>query len=267
MATTPTKPTGPKEQYLAGKLAIVTGAGKLNGIGFAIAYALAEHGSNILINYSTSAGPAQEAVKKLSEELGIKAHAIQADIGDPASGKKLVDAALEFFKTDHIDIIINNAAIANGHASLYEETVLADFTKEYAVNVLGPQALIQAAVPHMRSGGRVVNLSTIVAKIGTKYMLNYSASKGALNTLTVTLAEELGPKGITINAVAPGPVTTDAYTLKPGDPLYHKLIDRQSVKRAGAPWEVAEAVLFFASPMSSFITGQILYIDGGIANF
>ncbi|KAF4632497.1 hypothetical protein G7Y89_g5627 [Cudoniella acicularis] len=200
---------------------------------------------------------AQENVKKL-EELGDKTVAVQADISDSSAGKNLVDTALKDFQTDTIDIIINNAVIVSWSTNLQDPINLASFENEYNVNVRGPQLLIQATVPHMRPGGRIVNISTIVAKVGSRYMLTYSASKGALNSLTVSLAEELGPKSLAINAMALGPVETDSYQTTDKNLLFHRLHDRRADIRAGEPWEVAEVVLFFASLMASFVNGQVL---------
>lgn len=123
---------------------------------------------------------------------------------------------------------------------------------------------MRAALPYLASpGGRIVNVGSVVARTGTKFASLYSATKGALNTLTLAWAEELGEKGITVNVVAPGPVSTD-YAAPEDHELTHQFRSQQSTKRDGTPEEIASAILFAASPGASFMSGQVLGIDGGM---
>ncbi|KAF7184131.1 hypothetical protein CNMCM7691_004690 [Aspergillus felis] len=244
-----------QDKYLAGKVAIVTGASKLSGIGAAAAIALAEHGANIAVHYSSNAASAQEVVEKI-KSLGVQATAIKADASSPDFGTTLVAGTLKAFNTSNIDILVNNAGTAVMHDSA--ASVPADVWDDvFRVNVRGPFLLIQAALPHMKSGGRIVNTSSIIAKLGSSMLPVYGASKGALNSMSIALAEELGPKGITINLVSPGPIKTDLSMQ--GSPVAARLERNQHIKREGSTEEVAAAILFLSSPTSGYITGQNLY--------
>lgn len=212
------------------------------------------------MHYSSNAAAAHEVVEKI-KSVGVQAIAIQADASAPDFGTTLVAGTLKAFNTNNIDILINNAGIAIMHdsAALVPVDVWDDV---FRVNVRGPFLLIQAALPHMKSGGRIVNTSSIIAKLGSSMLPVYGASKGALNSMSIALAEELGPKGITINLVSPGPIQTDLSMQ--GSPVAARLERNQHIKREGSTEEVAAAILFLSSPASSYITGQNLYVDGGI---
>ncbi|EXJ81068.1 hypothetical protein A1O3_07356 [Capronia epimyces CBS 606.96] len=250
------------QQYLKGKTAIVTGAGKINGIGAASAIALAEQGANVLIHYNSSAAAAEEVVAKI-KSLGVQAAAVQANAAAEEFGRVLVDGALKAFKTDSIDIIVNNAAIAPIQSGGIASAAFEEWDEVFQVNVRGPFVLIQAALPYLRAGARIINISSIIARLGSKMLITYGASKGALNSLTVALSDELGPRGITINVVAPGPIKTDMSMQ--GTPIGTRLGNNQHIKREGTPRETADTVLFLASPASSYITGQVIGVDGGIS--
>ncbi|KIW55649.1 hypothetical protein PV05_04380 [Exophiala xenobiotica] len=250
------------QQYLKGKVAIVTGAGKLNGIGAASAIALAEQGADVAIHYNSSAGPAEETVAKL-KSLGVRAVAIKADAGAADFGKVLVDGTLKAFNTQSIDIIVNNAGTAVVNAEGIASVGLEDWDSVFHINVRGPFLLIQAALPYMKAGGRIVNISSVIARLGSFMLPVYGASKGALNAMTIAMSEELGPKGITINIVAPGPIKTDLSM--EGSPVGARLRNNAHIKREGTAKEVGDTVLFMASPFSSYITGQLIGVDGGIS--
>lgn len=249
-----------KDQYLAGQVAIVTGASKLTGIGAASAIALAEHGANVAVHYSSNATAVQQVVDKI-KSFGVQAAAIKADASATDFGSTLVSATLKAFNTSKIDIIINNAGYAAMHENAAAIPVEA-WDEAFRINVRGPFLLIQAALPHMQSGGRIVNVSSIVAKLGSSKLSVYGASKGALASMSFALADELGPRGITINVVSPGPIATD-LSMK-GSPVAARLEANQHIKREGTTEEVAGLILFLSSPVSGYITGQNLYVDGGI---
>ncbi|KAK8102412.1 hypothetical protein PG984_015558 [Apiospora sp. TS-2023a] len=252
-----------KQGQLSGKTAIVTGSSKPNGIGAAIAAALAEQGANIVVHYAKSEQGAKEVVKTL-QGMGVKAVAIQADAASADFGTKLVQGTLEAFGTSVIDIIVNNAGISRIHPSI-ADVPLGAWDEIFHTNVRAPFLLIQAALPYMpttdttRGGGRIINIGSIIGKVGHQVFTVYGASKGALTSMSVSMAEELGSRGITINVVAPGPIDTDMSESTVNEKLFRSM----HIKREGKPREVAGAVAWLAGPDAGYITGQLIPIDGG----
>ncbi|KAM0471609.1 hypothetical protein ACHAPX_009266 [Trichoderma viride] len=246
-----------------GKLAIVTGASKLNGIGYATAALFAKGGADIVVTYNSNQAAVQEVVNKLKEQ-GVKVIAVQGNASSLTFGDDIVKATVAEFPGRTIDIIVNNAGHATFPGSVADSPI-EDFDANFRPNVLGPHLLIKAALPHISSpGGRIVNIGTVVARTGTNVAPFYAASKGALNTLTLAWAEELGEKGITVNVVAPGPTATD-YAPPEDFDLTRKFRAQQYIKRNGTPEEVASAIVYAASAGASFMSGQVIGLDGGLS--
>lgn len=241
---------------LAGKRALVTGASR--GIGAAIALALAEKGADVAITYERSADKAAEVVRVI-EAKGRRGIALQADSADPAAVKRSVDDAATAL--GGLDILVNNAGIARGGA--LADMSLADIDALLNVNVRAVVLASQAALGHLREGGRIISIGSCLAeRVPFGGVTVYSATKSALLALTRGLARELGPSGITVNLVHPGSTDTD---MNPAD---GELAEGQRaltpLGRFGRPEDVAAAVAFLASPAAGQITGTGLVVDGGI---
>lgn len=231
--------------------------GGSRGIGAAIAVALAEKGADVAITYERSAERTAALVEAI-EAKGGKAVAIQADSADPAAIQRSVDEAVG--KLGGLDILVNNAAIAR--YSPIAEYPVEDIDAQLAVNIRGPILASKAAIPHLPAGGRIINIGSagaerIVGSPGTVYFM----TKSAIQSLTRGLAQELGPRDITVNTVQPGSTNTD---MNPEDGEYSDF-QRALIPlgRYGQPEDVTAAVAFLASPAARQITGTILTVDGG----
>ena len=241
--------------HLAGKVALVTGGSR--GIGAGIAKRLAKHGANVAITYTKGAEAAAKVVKEI-EGAGGKALAIQADSLDPAAVKASVAKTVEKF--GRLDILVNNAGTAIPKP--FEEATLEEIDLMFNLNVRAAIVATQAALKHMKTGGRVIMIGSCVGeKNMTPGLAAYGATKGAVKMFTQGLSRELGPRGITVNNVQPGPIDTDLNPAA-GDWATPQVANT-ALKRYGKVEEVAALVAFVAGPESGYITGANLTVDGG----
>lgn len=243
---------------LAGKVALVTGGSR--GIGAAVARALAAQGANVAVSYVASADKAQAVVRDL-EGLGVGAAAFAADQASPARMAELVTAVVERF--GKLDILVANAGVGEMGRVDDASPNQAALERLYAVNLMGVTAVIRAASWVMTEGGRIVTVGSCVAtRVGFPGLADYTATKAAVAGFTKGAARDLGPRGITVNVVQPGPVATDMNP-ETGD-FAASLKAQAALGRYGRPEEIAAGVVFLAGPGASYITGAILEIDGGL---
>jgi 3-oxoacyl-[acyl-carrier protein] reductase len=241
----------------AGKVALVTGAAR--GIGEAIALKLAQEGADVVVTDVDLEG-AQRVAQKI-EGLGRKAKAIQADVSQYEAVQRLVSEAVSLF--GKIDILVNNAGIIRRGTFLEHDPQ--DWEKVLNVNLGGTFNCAKEVVPLMikQGGGKIINISSVVGKMGDIASApSYGTSKGAVNTFTKSLARELAPYGINVNAVAPHAIETD-MSREWSEEKRRQIVEAIPLKRLGKPEEVAEVVAFLASDGAGFITGQILDVNGG----
>jgi 3-oxoacyl-[acyl-carrier protein] reductase len=240
---------------LTGKVALIQGGSR--GIGAAIVKRLAADGASVAFTYVSSATKA-EALQNEIIAGGGKALAIQADSADAEAVKRAVAATAEAF--GKLDILVNNAGVlALGSV---EDLALAEFDKTLAINVRSVFVASQAALPHMGNGGRIINISSTNAdRMPFAGGATYAMSKSALTGLVKGMARDLGPRGITVNNVQPGPVDTD---MNPADgEMAPGMLGLMALDRYGTAQEIADFVAFLASPQAGYITGASLTIDGG----
>lgn len=271
---------------LEGKLAIVTGASR--GIGSAIAHALATKGANLVIAYtsSSSAAAAANLASELIKTHSIEAFPVKADLGTPEGPRELIAQVVERFGPQpRIDIIVNNAGVA--YNDKVPDVKVDDFHKSYAVNVLGPLLLVQAAQPYLPTdrSGRIINLSSVSSTCGFVGQSVYGGTKAALEAMTRTWARELSERA-TVNAINPGPVRTEMYSsnteefkrlIKPFIQNAPLMAAREGVDateiveaaktdggRAAEVEEIAGVVAMLAGPDSAWCTGQVICANGGM---
>ena len=245
---------------LEGKIAVVTGASR--GIGRAIAEDLAANGATLVVNYRNNADAAEEVVDVIKSGGG-SAEAIQADVSDFTASKNLIQTTLDAY--GQIDILVNNAGTTR-------DTLLLMMKEKQWDDVLNTNLksvfnCCKAAVRPMvrrRSGGRIINIASVSGIVGQPGQANYAASKAGIIGFSKSLAKELGSRKITVNVVAPGFVLTDLTADLP-DELVQKAIEHIPLGRWGEAQEVANVVTFLASDKSSYITGEVIQVDGGIA--
>jgi len=213
----------------------------------------------VVVSYVSSAAKAEELVKELKNE-GVQAHAVKADQADGKQVEALVETAVE--KLGRLDILVNNAGVASFH-TLGEAADVAALERMTAINVTSVATAVRKAAPLMKAGGRIINIGSVVGdRQPFGGAADYSMTKAAVVGYTKGWARELGPKGITVNVVQPGPIQTD---MNPGEGEFAEMLTKlTALGRFGKPEEVAAAVAFLASPEAGYITGTALTVDGGM---
>ncbi|HYE68280.1 MAG TPA: 3-oxoacyl-[acyl-carrier-protein] reductase [Anaerovoracaceae bacterium] len=244
---------------LKGKSAVITGG--VRGIGKAIAEEFCRQGADVLLCYRSNDEAAQKTADDL-KQYGTRVELIKGDVSDPNHAAEAAQRAKDLF--GKIDILVNNAGITKD--KLLMRMTPSDFDEVIKANLNGSFYFLQAISPIMikQKGGRIVNISSVVGVRGNAGQVNYSASKAGIIGMTMSAAKELGKRGITVNAVAPGYIETDMTEIMTEEQK-KAMLDVISLGRAGKVSDVANAVAFLASDQAAYITGQVLTVDGGMA--
>jgi 3-oxoacyl-[acyl-carrier protein] reductase len=244
---------------LKGKVAVVTGASK--GIGAAIAKSLAAEGASVVVNYASSKAGADAVVSTITG-AGGKAVAVRGDVSKAAEAQGLIEAAVKNF--GQLDILVNNSGV-------YEFAPIDGFTEEhynkiFSVNVLGLLLTTQAAVKHLREGGSIINIGSVVSSLTPPNSAVYTGTKGAVDAITGVLAKELGPKKIRVNSINPGMVETEGVHAAGfiGTEFETNAVSQTPLGRLGQVDDIASVATFLASEDSKWITGELLRAGGGL---
>jgi 3-oxoacyl-[acyl-carrier protein] reductase len=242
---------------LKGKVALVTGAAR--GIGQAIALRLAKDGAAVVVNYAGSARQAQETVGQI-EQGGTRAVAVQADVSKVGDVRRLVGTCVETF--GRLDILVNNAGVM--FTKPVVEVGEEEFDRLFAVNVKGAFFCCQEAAKRMAEGGRIINLSSSTTALMLPGYAAYVATKGAVEQFSHVLAKELGPKGITVNVVSPGPTDTELFGQGKSEEQKQRFAQMAALGRLGQPQDIADVVALLVSEEARWVTGQNLRANGGL---
>ena len=244
---------------LNGKVAVVTGASK--GIGAGIAKALAAEGASVVVNYSSSKDGADAVVDAITS-AGGKAVAVQGDVSKEKDAKGLVDAAVSEF--GQLDVLVNNSGVYA--FSAIEDVSEEEYRRQFDVNVLGPLLTTKAAVPHLKDGASVINISSNITSVLVPQSAIYSGTKGALDTVTGVLANELAPRGIRVNAILPGYTETEGTGSAgiSGTDFVDQIVAQTPLARAGTPDDIAKVAVFLASDEAGWLTGEKINASGGL---
>ncbi|MEA3201920.1 MAG: 3-oxoacyl-[acyl-carrier protein] reductase [Thermoplasmata archaeon] len=239
-----------------GRVVLVTGAGR--GLGAATAERLAQDGWDVVVNYRHTAEGA-ESVRTTVEAMGQRALVAKADVSRWDEVKAMVAQTIE--ELGSLDAVVNNAGVYR-RATL-DALEPEDWHETLDINLTGTYYVTKAALPHLREGARVVNLASVLGASGSRHGAHYAASKGGVIALTKSLAKELGPKGILVNCIAPGAIDTDMI----GQDTAEQRGAREKtipLGRVGAPHEISGVVSFLLGPDASYLTGQVLHVNGGL---
>ena len=242
---------------LSGKIALITGAD--SGIGKAVAIAFAREGADLVISYLDEEEDARDTVKWV-EEAGRKAVAVPGDITSEEHCKALVKRTVDEF--GKIDILVNNAAFQRTYADI-GDIESAEWDRTFKTNIYAPFFLSKAAVPHMQSGGSIINTASIQSTQPSPQLLAYASTKGAVLNFTAGLAGMVAEKGIRVNAVAPGPIWTPLIPSTMGVEKTKKFGEQTLIGRAGQPAELAGAYVLLASDRGSYMTAAVVPVTGG----
>jgi 3-oxoacyl-[acyl-carrier protein] reductase len=239
------------------KVAIITGASR--GIGAAVAERLGQDGFTVIVNYSGDASPAEALARKI-EANGGRALTARADVSNPVAVRGMFDAAEAAF--GGVDVLVNNAGIMQ--LSAISDTEDASFSRQIDVNLKGTFNTLREAARRLRDGGRIINFSSSVVGLLQPTYGVYAATKAAVEAMSGVLTKELRGRGITVNAVAPGPTATDLFLKGKPREVVDRLAKLPPLERLGQPADIANAVAFLAGPDGAWINGQTLRANGGI---
>ncbi|WP_414043827.1 SDR family oxidoreductase [Macrococcus sp. EM39E] len=256
------RPIAEDENYkasgkLENKVALITGGD--SGIGRAIAILYAKEGANVAIGYFNEATDANDTVNRLLE-IGVKAKAYQHDLKSEDDCKQLINSIVSDFGT--LNILVNNGGVQYPQESLLD--ISAEQIQEtFATNIFGMMYLSKAALQHLTKGDTIINTSSVTAYRGSKTLIDYSATKGAITSFTRSLSQSLAEQGIRVNAVAPGPIYTPLIPATFSSDKVEKHGQETALGRRGQPSENAPAYVYLASNDSTYVTGQTIHINGG----
>ncbi len=242
---------------LLDKVAIITGGD--SGIGRAVAIAFAKEGAKIVLVHLKENDDANKT-REIIEKKGAECILLNGDIGSEEFCKQIVKTTIDKYKT--IDILINNSGEQHEQKNL-EDITTEQIRKTFNTNFFGAFFLTREVMPHLKQGASIINTTSVVAYRGSKTLIDYSCTKGALTTFTRSLAINLADKGIRVNAVAPGPIWTPLIVYSFDETKVRQFGSDTPLKRAGQPVEIAQAYVFLASRDSSYITGETIHVNGG----
>lgn len=242
---------------LKDKVAVITGGD--SGIGRAVAILYAKEGADVAIVYKDEHGDAEETKKHVEQE-GRKCILIPGDIGDESFAKEAIEKTVS--ELGKLDIVVNNAAEQHVQQSIVDITA-EQLERTFRTNIFGMFFITKAAVPHLKEGSTIINTTSVTAYRGEPVLLDYSSTKGAITAFTRALSMNIVEKGIRVNAVAPGPIWTPLIPASFDEEKVSKFGASQPMKRPGQPEEVAPAYVYLASTDSSYVSGQIIHVNGG----